>query len=111
MYLFETILTLGELHVPLDVCGAVVKRELDFWKIDDCFIEACCWTSYSSYIDNQKTLHDFNQSVTLENEELEMVAQLTGWKKKQMKIWLILDHPRSSNLALVSISLILRLLA
>ncbi|ELU09920.1 hypothetical protein CAPTEDRAFT_157089 [Capitella teleta] len=90
----------GELHVPLSVCGAVFKRELDFWMIDDCFIEACCWTSYSSYIDNQKTLREFTASVSQENQELEMVAALTGWQKRQMKIWLILDHPRSSNLAL-----------
>ncbi|GFS25640.1 potassium voltage-gated channel subfamily C member 1 [Elysia marginata] len=25
----------GELHVPLEVCGAVVKRELNFWQIEE----------------------------------------------------------------------------
>ena len=46
----------GELHVPLDVCGAVVKRELDYWQIDQNLIEACCWTSYSQFIGNIYTI-------------------------------------------------------
>ncbi|XP_005109693.2 uncharacterized protein LOC101858364, partial [Aplysia californica] len=36
----------GELHVPLEVCGAVVKRELDFWQIEELDIKACCWRHY-----------------------------------------------------------------
>lgn len=93
---------LGELHVPLDVCGAVVKRELDFWGVDEYLIKPCCWTCYSSYIDNQRALADFNRSVKREMEELSSINHLTGWKKKQMRIWMLLDHPRSSKVALVS---------
>ena len=89
--------------MPLSVCGAVVKRELDYWQIDDCMIEPCCWISYSSYIDNQNTLSDFNQSVAQENEELAAMRGMSGWRKTQMDIWMILDHPRSSRLALVSL--------
>ena len=92
----------GELHVPLDVCGAVVKRELDFWGVDEYLIKPCCWTCYSSYIDNQRALADFNRSVKKEMEELSSIQHLSGWKKKQMKIWMLLDHPRSSRVALVS---------
>ena len=94
----------GELHVPLDVCGAVVKRELHYWGIDDCHIEPCCWTRYSSYIDNQKILSDFNSSVTQESTEQDILKGLKGWRKNQMRIWMILDHPSSSKLALVSIT-------
>ena len=49
---FHVCVFAGELHVPLDVCGAVVKRELDYWQIDQNLIEACCWTSYSQFIGN-----------------------------------------------------------
>ena len=91
------------MHVPLDVCGAVVKKEIDFWQIDECMIEPCCWTCYSSYIDNQKTLSDFNASVKQELEEVEEIEKLQGWKKKQAQIWITLDHPRSSRLALVGV--------
>ena len=44
---------------------------------------------------------DFNDSVAQEVAELEAMKHLRGWRKKQMDIWLILDHPRSSKLALV----------
>ena len=37
----------GELHVPMNVCGAVVKRELLWWQLDDGNIENCCWMKYS----------------------------------------------------------------
>ena len=89
----------GELHVPLDVCGAVVKRELDFWGIDEGEIESCCWISYSSYIDNQKNLAEFNENIVIEDNSID--PSIVGWQRIQYKIWMILDHPRSSNLALV----------
>ena len=53
----------GELHVPLDVCGAVVKRELEFWGISDSQIQPCCWVEYSQFLDNQKILATFNKYV------------------------------------------------
>ncbi|XP_014773845.1 potassium voltage-gated channel protein Shaw [Octopus bimaculoides] len=90
----------GELHVPLDVCGAVVKRELDFWEIDEFEIKACCWRHYRSYIDNQRILNDFNQSLQSERFNVNY-DNLKGWKKLQMQVWLILDHPRTSRPAMI----------
>ena len=87
--------------MPLDVCGAVVKRELDYWKIDDRLIEACCWTSYSSYIDNQRTLSEFNKTVVKETQDVMAMKNEKGWRSLKMVIWMILDHPRSSRLAMV----------
>ncbi|XP_070196497.1 potassium voltage-gated channel protein Shaw-like [Littorina saxatilis] len=89
----------GELHVPLEVCGAVVKRELDFWQIDEMEIKACCWRHYRSYIENQAILEDFNNSLFKENYNIE-IDHLKGWKKFQMRVWLILDHPRTSKVAM-----------
>ncbi|GAB1599740.1 voltage-gated channel Shaw-like [Argonauta hians] len=90
----------GELHVPLDVCGAVVKRELDFWEIDEFEIKACCWRHYRSYIDNQRILNDFNQSLQSERFNVNY-DNLKGWRKLQMQVWLILDHPRTSRAAMI----------
>ena len=94
------ILFPDELHVPLDVCGAAVKRELDFWQIEDTLIKACCWISYSSHIGNERTLRKFDQDTQLQKDLLELDS-LKGWRKKQMQLWLVLDHPRSSTLAMV----------
>ncbi|PVD22785.1 hypothetical protein C0Q70_16041, partial [Pomacea canaliculata] len=89
----------GELHVPLEVCGAVVKRELDFWQIDEMEIKACCWRHYRSYIENQAILDSFNQSLQRECHNVNL-DQLQGWNKLQMRVWLILDHPRTSKAAM-----------
>ncbi|KAI0209837.1 hypothetical protein LSAT2_005431 [Lamellibrachia satsuma] len=92
----------GELHVPLDVCGAVVRRELEFWKIDDCDIEPCCWAVYSTSTDNQSTLSALNEGADREIRELNAVSQLTGWRRTQMKVWMVLDCPRSSRTAMTA---------
>ncbi|CAL1530326.1 unnamed protein product, partial [Lymnaea stagnalis] len=90
----------GELHVPLEVCGAVVKRELDFWQIEELQIKACCWRHYRSYIENQRILNSFNKS--LEHEQMKVdLSNLKGLKYMQMKLWLIMDHPRTSRLAML----------
>ena len=46
--------------MPLNVCGAVVKRELDWWQVDDSLIEPCCWIKYSkvSNIESLESLDD-----------------------------------------------------
>ena len=36
----------GLLHVPQDVCAAVVRSELQYWGIDEVDMEDCCWLSY-----------------------------------------------------------------
>ena len=91
----------GELHVPLEVCGAVVKRELDFWQIDEMEIKACCWRHYRSYIENQAILDSFNNSLTKENVQVDLDS-LKGWKRLQWRVWLVLEYPRTSRLAMVS---------
>jgi len=42
--------TPGELHVPFNVCGMVVKRELEFWRIDENVISKCCWGRYCNQV-------------------------------------------------------------
>jgi len=44
------MLTTGELHIPLNVCGNVIKKELEFWRIDENTIEKCCWDHYCSQV-------------------------------------------------------------
>ncbi|NP_001191593.1 noninactivating potassium channel [Aplysia californica] len=89
-----------ELHVPLEVCGAVVKRELDFWQINELEIKACCWRHYRSYIENQHILDSFNHSLLSQAVDVDLNI-LTGWKKLQWRVWLVLEYPRTSRLAMI----------
>ncbi|KAH9523786.1 hypothetical protein Btru_040954 [Bulinus truncatus] len=93
-------LYIGELHVPLEVCGAVVKRELDFWQINELEIKACCWRHYRSYIENQHILNSFNHSLRSQAVDIDLNI-LTGWEKIQWTVWLVLEYPRTSRLAMV----------
>ncbi|KAL8622471.1 hypothetical protein ACOMHN_034136 [Nucella lapillus] len=90
----------SELHVPLEVCGAVVKRELDFWQIDEMEIKACCWRHYRSYIENQAILDSFNHSLERENVRVDLES-LKGWERFQWQVWLILEYPRTSRVAMI----------
>ncbi|XP_061182464.1 potassium voltage-gated channel subfamily C member 2-like [Saccostrea echinata] len=89
----------GELHVPLEVCGAVVMRELDFWQVDQHAIKSCCWRHYRSYIENKRILDSFNRSLKKETFSVD-VSKFEGWKRVQMQMWLILEHPRTSKIAM-----------
>lgn len=33
----------GHLHFPHNVCGPSIKKELDYWQIQEGYIDACCW--------------------------------------------------------------------
>ncbi|XP_063447444.1 potassium voltage-gated channel subfamily C member 2-like [Mytilus trossulus] len=90
----------GELHVPLEVCGAVVKRELDFWQISELHIKSCCWRHYRSYIENKRILDSFNKSLKKEQIYINL-DDYEGWRRFQMKVWLILEHPRTSRKAMI----------
>ena len=42
---FQSVLDLyrhGNLHVPSNICGATLKREMDFWQIPLERIQSCC---------------------------------------------------------------------
>ena len=86
--------------MPLEVCSAVVKRELDFWQIDEMEIKACCWRHYRSYIENQAILDSFNNSLIRENMHVNL-DNMTGWRKIQWRVWLVLEYPRTSRVAMV----------
>ena len=92
----------GELHVPLEVCGAVVKRELDYWQINENHIKSCCWRNYRSYIENKRILDSFNRSILKQQMCINVDEGLKGWQRFRTKVWMLLEYPRTSTAAMVS---------
>ena len=86
--------------MPVDVCGAVVKRELEFWGISDTKLELCCLTDYVSYLENKKNLVVFNATLSPDGAPLSPMKAF-GWRKLQHDVWMILEYPQSSILAMV----------
>ena len=53
------------------------------------------------YIDAQRTLADFNESEKQEVLDFQELQSKTGWRWKQAQVWMVLDYPGTSRLALV----------
>jgi hypothetical protein len=96
--------SIGELHVPIDVCGVVVRRELAFWQINpDKSVQSCCWLHYCEHLNDHKSLgQTFDSAIEQEQRELAMIRKAKGIKRTRLRIWRILSRPNSSKLALVS---------
>lgn len=108
----------GKLHCPNDVCGPLFEEELAYWGIDEKDMEPCCWTTYIQHRDAENNLKSFNVAGfdgDREDEEQDNPKQndlngnttsnivYTTWSKYQPKIWPILEEPRSSKAAKVSV--------
>ena len=38
----------GYLHVPHNICGDMIKEELEFWNISPALIRPCCWVPFTT---------------------------------------------------------------
>ena len=93
----------------MEVCGAVVKRELDYWQINENHIKSCCWRNYRSYIENKRILDSFNRSILKQQMNISTEGMI-GWEKYRTKMWLFLEYPRTSKAAMVGYPLDMYLL-
>ncbi|ESO86721.1 hypothetical protein LOTGIDRAFT_71678, partial [Lottia gigantea] len=87
-----------ELHTDHNICGNIIKGELNFWGLDETEIEPCCWGNYSRFRDNKETLAalDDNFSGQIEDEDAwgEKPTKFTKFKRK---MWIFLEDPTSSR--------------
>lgn len=99
--LFNVILNLlvtGNLHVPRQVCGALLREELSFWEIGNGNVSKCCWRQYFQHEDDMSVLKDL-----IDNEDSNS-AWIEGETLKE-RIWLVLNSPGSSKFAKVRLTL------
>ncbi|CBY10308.1 unnamed protein product [Oikopleura dioica] len=94
---FNTILNFyrtSKLHIPEDVCSLSYGEELDYWGIDDIYIEGCCQGRYhqrKEQIVDEKRREE--AALGDGDDEFEGVTFCVARRKK---MWDLLEKPNSS---------------
>ena len=82
------------MHIPEDVCSLSYGEELDYWGIDDIYIESCCQGRYhqrKEQIVDEKRREE--AALGDGDDEFEGVTFCVARRKK---MWDLLEKPNSS---------------
>ncbi|XP_059368553.1 potassium voltage-gated channel subfamily F member 1-like isoform X2 [Carassius carassius] len=108
---FKCILELyyyGEIHIKRGICPMRFMREMDYWEIDEEYLDECCISSLNEV---QTELAEIAEKVKTILDDLEDDVRVTRGQKCQALLWKLMEKPESSLasrvIAVVSFALIL----
>ena len=120
-YLFHYILDiydLNGLHLPRNVCSNVMRRELEFWKIDMTVLQNCCMRAYYADDEDVKIYDEIVASIEsyAPRKDQTITSKCSGkpnaavvWKSitpvpvgTRQKIWMLLLNPMLNWVSKVS---------
>ena len=92
----------GKLHLVEDMCVLSFSDDLEFWGVDELYLESCCQHSYNQRkeILNDELRKEAETMVEIKDDEPLPTGCCVEW---QRRVWDLLEKPQTSLAARVSI--------
>ena len=96
-----------ELHFPHNHCGPSIKKELLYWKVDECYISPCCWNRYREFDQEQKIFDNIDKAFESRTQSrfvcpMSDIVAPSQWQIWRRRVYFFLEEPMSSRPAKVS---------
>lgn len=90
----------GELHLPRNICAAVVERELRFWRIPSQLICQCCWKSFKNDRNDEVMTLEIDDLLEERTKDKDIMEE-SRIPALASKIWLTMEYIGYSPVAKV----------
>ncbi|CAB4061766.1 KCNB1 [Lepeophtheirus salmonis] len=94
----ENMYRIGGLHLTVEICATVFKKDLNFWGIDELYLEPCCALKY--YPEMENCVKELRNSLALREKEINRIKDENFGNhyigKVRSYLWNVMEYPESS---------------